>query len=94
MTCYLFACFKAVKHFNDVFMMKTSHDINLTSQILQLFFTAADFWDELQSDNLFAERSVSVIMKQLEFDVSPTANIMTSRLTLTYVTFDVDLSNF
>ncbi len=41
------------------------------------------------SDSLWLNTSGHFLMKQLDFDMSPAANIMTFRLTLAHVTFDL-----
>lgn len=52
MPIYLSFSLKAVKELDDVWMLKTSHDLNLPLETSQLLFRTTHLWHELQSHHL------------------------------------------
>ena len=52
LTINLFVSFKAIQHFNDVWMVEITHNQNLATQIFQLFIRSAHFRNEFKGNNL------------------------------------------
>lgn len=49
---YLSRSLKAVVELDDVWMLQTSHDLNLPLETLQLLFRTPNLWDEFESHHL------------------------------------------